>query len=178
MKKMKENEKTKRINYCIVIDPILKLKHNLIIKKINTTLADKRGWRKLGYSFNLIELAEINKARHDIIITISPNETVKKICKFDGLSCADYGTYIAHLNMEKWQKGCAGSKLSLQDYRTYMILHEVGHLLDKGHTTIKEHREHRAVCKSNMAIMKAPIMMPQTLGIGDYKPNCWPLSFE
>ena len=51
------------------------------------------------------------------------------------------------------------SKLSLEDYRQYMVSHEIGHIL--GHEHVK------CPCVG----CKAPIMMQQTLGIGKCQPN-------
>ena len=163
----------KSYTYNIIINPKLKLKQNLIINKIVDTLNDKRGWRKFGYKFTKIDDVPNSQTsagkRHSnhLRIIISPNATIQLICKFDGLSCADYSNNTAYLNLENWRHGCPKSKLSLANYRTYVILHEIGHLLGKGHLLAK-----------NYANKKAPVMIQQTLGIYDCKPNCWPLPFE
>ena len=62
-----------------------------------------------------------------------------------------------YLNSERWFKGSAKSKLTLDNYRQYMVSHEIGHIL--GHQHVK--------CKGHLA----PVMMQQTLGIGNCSPN-------
>jgi len=153
--------------YNIIIDESLNLRKNLIEEKIETVLNDSRGWRKLGYKFNR------STTNLDFVITIVPNKIVKKVCNFDGLSCATMyrakdKTDIIFLNLEKWQKGSTKSKLSLDLYRTYLINHETGHILGRSHI---KHED----CKPGT---KCPIMVQQTLGIGKCKPNVFPLSWE
>jgi hypothetical protein len=56
-------------------------------------------------------------------------------------------------------EGAPASKLTLDDYRQYMVSHEMGHILGHDHVT----------CPSPGA--PAPIMLQQTKGIGKCKPN-------
>jgi hypothetical protein len=153
--------------YNIIIDESLNLRKNLIEDKIESVLDDPRGWRKLGYKFHR------STTNLDFVITIVPNKIVKKVCNFDGLSCATMyrakdKTDIIFLNLEKWQKGTKKSKQNLDGYRTYMVNHETGHILGRSHI---KHED----CKSGS---KVPIMVQQTLGIGKCKPNVFPLSWE
>jgi hypothetical protein len=149
----------KHYKYDIKIPPSLNLRESLIINKIIYTLNDPRGWVKFGYSFDY----NPNKIV-DFIITIVPNKVIKKICKFNGLSCADLSANIIYLNLENWKRGSSKSKLLLDEYRCYQIFHECGHILGKGHLKIKDFKSGT----------KAPIMIQQTLGIGNLKPNCYP----
>ena len=145
--------------YDIKIPDNITIRKSYVIDKIVNTLNDRRGWKKFGYNFSYK-----NNAQHaDFIITIAPNEKIKKICKFSGLSCADISKNIVYLNLEKWKRGTQKSKLSLDDYRTYLILHECGHIIGKDHIKISD-------CKPGI---KCPIMVQQTLGISNLKPNCW-----
>jgi hypothetical protein len=153
--------------YNIIIDDTLNLRKNLIEDKIESVLNDPRGWRKLGYKFHR------STTNLDFVITIVPNKIVKKVCNFDGLSCATMfrakdKTDIIFLNLEKWQKGSAKSKQNLDGYRTYLINHECAHILGKGHIKLED-------CKSGI---KCPVMVQQTLGIGNLKPNCWPTKMD
>ena len=78
-------------------------------------------------------------------------------------SCAQSGRAV--LNAERWRSG-APSYASLTRYRTYMINHEVGHLLGRGH----------AYCSAGGA--PAPLMAQQTKGVAPCRPNPWPLPWE
>ena len=64
-----------------------------------------------------------------------------------------------YLNYDRWINGSPASKLDLEDYRQYMVSHEIGHILGKGHK--------KCPCKG----CHAPIMMQQTLGIEQCIPN-------
>lgn len=150
-------------SYDIKIPPNLNLRESLIINKIIDTLNHPRGWVKFGYHFYYTP----NKIT-DFIITIVPNKIIKKICKFDGLSCADRSTNIIYLNLENWKKGSKKSKLSLDQYRCYQILHECGHIIGKDHLKTQDFKSGT----------KAPIMIQQTLGIDNLKPNCYPTIYD
>ena len=149
--------------YDIKIPDNITIRKSYVIDKIVNTLNDRRGWKKFGYNFSYKQNSNV-----DFIITIASNEIIKKICKFSGLSCADTSKNIVYLNLEKWKRGTKRSKLSLDDYRTYLILHECGHIIGKDHKKISD-------CKPNS---KCPIMVQQTLGISNLKPNCWPTKMD
>lgn len=64
-----------------------------------------------------------------------------------------------YLNADRWFRGSKASKLTLDNYRQYMVSHEIGHILGFDHK--------KCPCEG----CKAPIMMQQTLGIGKCIPN-------
>lgn len=119
---------------------------------VMTYLNSPEGWSQDGYFF------EIKEHGH-IMIRLSSEKTIKQECGFGGLSCAEMGGNRIFLNAEKWFRGCKKSKLPLEDYREYMLSHEMGHILGKEHV------------KCPGKGKKAPIMMQQTLGIGNCIPN-------
>jgi hypothetical protein len=117
-------------------------------------LYDPDGWRKQGYSFENVLEGE------DILITLSLPETIEKKCGLPKqLSCAELGGRFIYLNSDRWFKGSKKSKLSLADYRHYMINHEMGHILGFEHT------------KCPCVGCKVPIMVQQTLGLQGCKPD-------
>ena len=83
------------------------------------------------------------------------------------LSVANMDQRTIHINYCRWTEGCPNqSQLPLEQYRQYVIQHEVGHMMGKGHpTTLPNQKE-------------APIMMQQTLGIHQFQPNQWPTEFD
>jgi hypothetical protein len=111
------------------------------------------GWSQDGYYFE--------QAEHpDVLIRLSSSETIFKECGLRGdLSCAVLGGHNIYLNSERWFNGSPESKLDLEDYRQYMVSHEMGHILGKEHVE----------CRGKGH--KAPIMLQQTLGIGKCIPN-------
>jgi len=117
-------------------------------------LNDPNGWAKHGYFFEPVHEDE------RVLIRLSMASTVKKICgSSENLSCAELGGRFMYLNADRWFNGASPSKLSLENYRQYMVSHEIGHILGYEHA--------RCPCKN----CPAPIMMQQTKGIGECKPN-------
>lgn len=117
-------------------------------------LNDPDGWAKHGYFFEPVN------DREDVHIRLSSSATIEKICGLEGnLSCAELGGRRMYLNADRWFNGAAPSKLSLDEYRQYMVSHEIGHILGHDHKSCP--------CKG----CKAPIMMQQTKGIGECSPN-------
>ena len=70
-----------------------------------------------------------------------------------------------YINLNRWTKGSKASKLNLNNYRHYVINHEVGHILGFDHDKPKKNR----LC---------PVMVQQTLSIGEAKPNPFPTRKE
>jgi hypothetical protein len=117
-------------------------------------LNDPFGWNSKGYMFDQVTSAE------DIHIRLSSPKTIAKVCGLpSNLSCAEMNGKNVYLNANRWVRGSKKSKLSLDDYRQYMVSHEIGHILGFDHK--------QCPC----AGCKAPIMMQQTLGIGKCNPN-------
>jgi hypothetical protein len=117
-------------------------------------LNDPDGWSRKGYFFMPV-------ASHgDVSIRLSSPETIEKKCALPkGLSCAELGGKHMYLNADRWFHGASKSKLSLDNYRQYMVSHEIGHILGFDHS--------ECPCIG----CPAPIMMQQTLGIGQCKPS-------
>jgi len=112
------------------------------------------GWSQYGYYF------EAKQKDPQVLIRLSSSSTIKTDCGLpSNLSCAILGGTNIWLNSKRWFHGSSKSKLSLEDYRQYMVSHEMGHILGY------EHKD----CKGKGH--KAPIMMQQTLGIKNCIPN-------
>jgi hypothetical protein len=122
-------------------------------QEVQIYLADPHGWESRGYMF-------VYSPKGDVHIALSSPATLAKSGCYDGrLSCAEVGGKHMKINADRWIHGSVKSKLGLEDYRQYVISHEMGHIL--GHDHVK--------CTKKGA--PAPIMMQQTLGIGDCVPN-------
>ena len=149
-------------NYTIQFHKNLKIEKDSCIQKIISVLNDSRGWKNKGYTFKYSK--KINSPDFFIIFT-SPN-WISNFCNLPGLSCTDLRTNIIYINIENWRNGSKLSLLDTSNYRTYIINHEVGHILGKKHIQ----------CPSFNS--KVPVMTQQTLGIGKCLPNPWPLDWE
>lgn len=117
-------------------------------------LNDPDGWNSKGYTFEQVD------AHEDILIRLSSPKTITKVCGLpNNLSCAEMNGKHVYLNADRWVRGSKKSKLSLENYRQYMVSHEIGHILGFDHK--------QCPCSG----CNAPIMMQQTLGIGKCNPN-------
>lgn len=151
----------KLISFTAKIDDDVKLQYKLTPEYdsefnllVMAYLNSPDGWTQYGYVFNISEKnASVN-------IRLSSQTTIRKKCGFTGkLSCAELGGRHMYLNADRWFRGSKSSRLTLNNYRQYMISHEIGHILGKGHS--------KCPCKG----CHAPIMMQQTRGIGECIPN-------
>ena len=101
----------------------------------------------------------------DIVVELATGPTVDLLCypldTHRELSCAP--DHRAVLNLDRWTLGAEPSGLDVASYRGYLVNHEVGHVLGHGHVD----------CPG--AGSPAPVMMQQTLTIGDCAPNPWPV---
>lgn len=159
--KMKTTFK-KTLYYKILFDPRCGFRTGPIIKKVQDVLQDNRGWKRMGYNLRMKQ----DDNNVDFVIYFTFESYIKRKCNFTGLSCADLDNDIIYINENRWRRGSTASKLNLDDYRTYVINHEVGHILGRGH----------AKCENRNT--RVPVMVQQTLGIHNCKPNVWPLRWE
>jgi hypothetical protein len=151
----------KRVLYKFLIDADVVKSYKLdsrsqydIELSVGAYLNDPEGWSNRGYFFESVDKNE------KVVIRLSRRETIENICGLSkNLSCAELGGRHMYLNADRWFRGASASKLTLEDYRQYMVSHEIGHILGYEHT------------KCPCVKCKAPIMMQQTLGIGQCKPN-------
>jgi hypothetical protein len=142
----------------VVVDPDVQKKYSTPPAQIEfyvvAYLNDPNGWSKKGHFFEPVSF------NPDVTIHLSSNSTVNKECGLEGkLSCAIMNGKTMWLNAERWYHGASKSKLSLDDYRQYMVSHEIGHILGYEHVHCSGKGQ------------PAPIMMQQTKGIGQCKPN-------
>jgi hypothetical protein len=127
---------------------------------VDATYADPRSWGaapRRPWSFQRVESGGIR-------IVIASPATVDKQClplQTEGrVSCARQG-YIS-LNLDRWELAVAHWDSSLEEYRRYVVNHEMGHYLGKPHVG----------CPKQGAL--APTMMQQTYFLKGCRGNPWP----
>jgi hypothetical protein len=135
--------------------------------EVDTVLSDRRSWIAGGQvRFQRVPAS----ARADFAIQLATARTTKAMCAAGGVrgtmgytSCR-YGAHVV-LNLDRWLTSVphySRAGLSLVTYRAYMINHEVGHALGRGHE----------LCPGRGR--PAPVMEQQTLGLHGCTPNPWP----
>lgn len=126
-------------------------------------LDTEHGWAATG-EFSLGRIAD--PAAADVRVVVAPPATVDAWCGRAGLqtegiySCWD-GVH-AMLNAERWSAGAATFGGDLEAYRGYLVSHEVGHGLGRGHVGCPGPGE------------PAPVMMQQTIDVGACLANPYP----
>lgn len=141
------------VQYTTIVDKGVKYDSKQFAQEVEAYLADPDGWISRGYTF-------VRSRNPDVVIHLStPMYLENNGCKDRELSCAEMNGRNMYLNSERWLKGASKSKLQLKDYRQYMVSHEMGHILGYDHVG----------CPGNGE--PAPIMLQQTKGIANCKPN-------
>lgn len=143
-----------KVRYTTIVDADVRYPPKQFAREVAMYLADPDGWESRGYTFEAVERSP------DVVIHLaSPATLLKSGCGDAGLSCAELNGRLMFLNAMRWTQGASASKLPLDEYRQYMVSHEMGHILGHNHVS----------CPTPGA--PAPIMMQQTRGIGSCIPN-------
>ncbi len=125
--------------------------------EIHNIISNKKSWK-----VNFIQ----NQINFDFEIILAKARNITKYCSFNGLSCVDIYYKKIYINNYRWVNGAKPSKLDIKNYRIYLILHEVGHILGMKH---EEPPKKKILTK---------VMVQQTLNIGNGIPNPWPQKEE
>lgn len=137
------------------------------IRMTEVALGDPRGW----IADNRQRFQRVpDGAPHDFTIALVTRQTAHKLCGAGGLdirldgvpytSCQIGGQVV--VNLDRWQLSVPDYGASLETYRLYVINHEVGHVLGRGHQPCPGPGE------------PAPVMQQQTLGMRGCVANPWP----
>jgi hypothetical protein len=142
----------KTVRFRTEVDPDVQYPPDRFRDEVTIYLHDPEGWAR----FHHFEYAPSGPAK---VIRLASKRAIKAAgCVEDELSCAILGGKDIWLNADRWVHGAPKSKLPLQEYRQYMVTHEMGHSLGYEH----------AKCPGSGPV---PVMVQQTLGIGACTPN-------
>jgi len=147
------------LTYRLEIEAGLPVDGAAIAEQVHRVLTDPRGWQPIeGVAF-----ARTDGDAAFALIIASPALT-DRLCypllTLGELSCRNGNKVI--LNARRWAAAVPWYAGHLDEYRAYLVNHEVGHRLGHGHTP----------CRTSGA--PAPVMMQQSKGIGACRPNAWP----
>lgn len=131
---------------------------------VTAILTDDRGWS----SAESVRFARVDDDTFDFRLILASPDTTNALC----YPAATGGKYSCRnqekvvLNLMRWNTGAEDFGADMDAYRRYLVNHEVGHFLGKGHRS----------CPGPGQI--APVMMQQTKGVGECLPNEWPTKDE
>jgi Protein of unknown function (DUF3152) len=149
-----------RILYAVRVDTDTGVDASSFLEIIGQALHDPRSWEPMKHT--VFVQAPWKQARLRIRVR-SPRNTDRSCAPFktSGVkSCSR--NWEVFFNSDRWLLGAAPSQMSLEEYRTYMVNHEVGHSLGEDHQP----------CKGVGSL--ASVMLQQTIGLQGCLPNPWP----
>jgi len=130
---------------------------------IRKTLADPRGWAGRGYTF--VHRAHIQPV--DVVLALCDKDEMDArfghAPELRDLSVTNFGTRPArvYFHRDNWESPPPLFTGTLQSYREYLVQHEIGHALGRGHAT--EETDGGA----------CPVMYQQSKGTSRCTPNAW-----
>ena len=131
---------------------------------VEGVLTDERGWQRACFRF------EFSDTDYDYTVVLAEGSAVDELClpydTFGRFSC-QIGPVVA-LNADRWRTAVDSWPASLDDYRTMLVNHEVGHLTGQHHPAVR--------CPGDG--QPAPVMAQQSSGVAPCTANPWPLSWE
>jgi Protein of unknown function (DUF3152) len=150
--------------FTVAIEKGLPIDARSFARTVERILFSPRGWTAGGArSFRRVTSGPI-----DFRVTLASRRTTDALCwpaVTNGLfSCHNAGRVV--INAWRWTTGAGSYGRRLGRYRIYVVNHEVGHALGHGHLGCPAAGE------------RAPVMMPQTKGVGSCAANPWPLPYE
>jgi hypothetical protein len=149
------------LRYAVKVEKKLPYDADQVARTIEATLSDRRSW--VGGGDWRLELVS-DPDRADFTIYLATPGTVDRYCRplrtWGRLSC-QAGNRVM-LNAWRWAHGADAFGDDVGAYRQYLVNHEVGHRLGRGHVG----------CPGKGK--RAPVMMQQTKGVGSCRANAWP----
>jgi hypothetical protein len=148
-----------RMTYRLEIEGGLPLDGAAVAAQVQRTLTDPRGWQPIEH---VAFVRTPGPASFELILA-SPT-MVDRLCypldTVGQLSCRNGNRVI--LNAKRWVDAVPWYRGHLDDYRAYLVNHEVGHRLGHGHEG----------CPAPGA--PAPVMVQQSKSLYGCAPNSWP----
>ena len=151
----------KLLRYTVRIERELPFEPDSTARLVQAVLSDRRSWVGSG-DWRMQLVADARRA--DFSVLVATPKTTDTYClplrTWGRLSCQDGPRAV--LNARRWAFGADSYGKNVAGYRTYLVNHEVGHVLGFGHRG----------CPKKGA--RAPVMLQQTKGLQGCRPNVWP----
>jgi hypothetical protein len=150
------------VRYRVLVERGLAQEATGFVRAVEGVLGDPRGWLGAGLSFVRVE------ADAELSILLARPQVVDRLCwpldTAGELSCGRHGR--AAINSQRWRHGAYTWGDDLEGYRSYLLNHEVGHLLGLDH----------AGCGGRGQM--APAMLAQTRSLHGCAASAWPTPEE
>jgi len=148
------------VTYRVEVETGVPVRPEDFAAEVDATLLDPRGWA----SVDGISLQRTDADQVELTVVLASPATTDRLCRpvrtAGRYSCFSDGRAV--VNADRWLDGAASYAGDLAGYRTYVVNHEVGHGLGRGHRS----------CPAAGAA--APVMSQQTKGLGGCTRNAWP----
>jgi hypothetical protein len=131
--------------------------------EVHRILDHPRGWQRIdGLRFRQVGPEDDGPVAMTVHLASPGTVDVRcyPLLTYGEVSCAVGAS--TYLNARRWFASAETYGDRLQAYRTYLVSHEVGHVLGRGHD----------VCPAPGA--PAPVMVQQTKSLGGCRPSPWP----
>jgi Protein of unknown function (DUF3152) len=149
----------KLLRYTVELEDGLPFDPAAVAQTVDSTLADSRSWISTGR--NAFQRTEDEP---DVRIVVATPGTTDELCaplKTRGEVSCHNGEFVV-LNAKRWAFGVESYNGDIDNYRRYLVNHEIGHALGHGHVPCPGAGE------------LAPVMLQQTYGLDGCLPNAWP----
>ncbi len=148
----------------IEVEAGLQIDGECFADEVMSILRNPRGWQAIDD----VVFEQTDGDRSDLRLILASPDRTDALCHpartVGRFSCRKQDSVI--LNLMRWESGTDDYSDDLSSYRTYLVNHEVGHFLGRGHLRCPGPGE------------LAPVMMQQTKGLGECEPNGWPTKDE
>lgn len=151
------------VTYRVEVERGLPFRAEPFARAVDRTLADARSWAaRTGTPMVRVD------GEADLRVVLASPRTTDELCAplstKGKVSCRNGDDVV--INAWRWAEGAASYAGDLAAYRIYVVNHEVGHGLGRGHLTCTGKGE------------AAPVMLQQTLGLHGCRANPWPTDAE
>lgn len=148
------------VSYRVEVETDLDFDRQQLAATVHSQMTNAQGWQQLAK----VTFKRVDEGPVDIRVIVATPGTTDKLCEpldtGGQYSCRVNDRVV--LNASRWVEGAPAYGDAIEDYRAYLINHEVGHALGRGHASCEEPGE------------PAPVMMQQTKGLEECVANPWP----